>query len=344
MSKNRSTPTIAGWVGTGLTRPECALAHSSGLICVPSWSAFGGVSIINARGDTLHILAKIPASLNTWLDKGLKPNGIALEANGQFLLAHLGDERGGIFRLNATGHVEPVVLTVHSEPMPPANYVVKDSKDRLWITVSTRKVPRSLDYRQDASSGFIAVCEPGDTDARIVADGLGYTNECVIDEARSQVFVNETFAQHLTRFRLHEDASLSEPEVVAEFGHGTFPDGLALDVDGGLWVTSIVSNRILHITADRQVTLFLEDSDPAHVTRAVDAFEAGTMGRPHLDNVKSKALKNVSNLAFGGADLTQAYLGNLLGDALPWIKLPVAGAALPHWNVPLGELEDFARR
>ena len=100
-----STPTIAGWVGTGLTRPECALAHSSGLICVPSWAGSGGVSIINARGDTRHILAKIPASLNTWLDEGLKPNGIALEANGRFLLAHLGEERGGIFRMDARGQV-----------------------------------------------------------------------------------------------------------------------------------------------------------------------------------------------------------------------------------------------
>ncbi len=333
---------IAGWVGDGLTRPECAVAHSSGLLCVPSWSGSGGVSLINTRSETRHILADIPDSLSGWLDNGLKPNGIALEENGQFLLAHLGDERGGVFRLDATGHLEPVVLTVQSEPMPPANYVVKDTQDRLWITVSTRKIPRSLDYRPSASSGFIAVCEPGETDARIVADGLGYTNECVIDESREAVFINETFAQRLTRFRLHSDASLSERQVLVEFGHGTFPDGLALDADGGLWVTSIVSNRILHITEDRQINLFLEDSDPSHVIRAMDAFETGTMGRPHLDQVNSKVLKNISNLAFGGTDLTRAYLGNLLGNAIPWIDVPVPGAPLPHWHVALGDLEDFA--
>lgn len=342
MSKNLPAPDIAGWIGTGLTRPECALAHSSGLVCVPSWSETGGVSIMNARGETRHILAQIPASLGTWLDKGLKPNGIALEAGGSFLLAHLGDERGGIFRLDETGHVEAVVLTVHSEPMPPANYVVADSTGRLWITVSTRKVPRSLDYRQDASTGFIAVCEPGCSDARIVADGLGYTNECVIDEKRGEVYVNETFAQRLTRYCLHEDASLSEREVVVEFGDGTFPDGLALDAEGGLWITSIVSNRVIHITAEREVKRFLEDSDPCHVARAIDAFKQGTMGRSHLDNVKSNALRNVSNLAFGGPGLSRAYLGNLLGDTIPWIDVPVSGAPLPHWNVPLGALEDFA--
>jgi len=335
-------PSIGGWKGSKLSRPECAIAHSSGLLSVPCWSGNGGVSIINAQGETRHILGKIPDSLATWLGQGLKPNGIALEENGCFLLAHLGDDRGGVFRLRSDGAVEPVVLTVAGEPMPPTNYVVKDFNGRLWITVSTRKSPRSLDYRPTANTGFIAVCNPGDTDARIVADGLGYTNECVIDDTRGCVFVNETFAQKLTRFQLKDDASLHTPEVLTTFGPGTFPDGLALDSEGDLWVTSIVSNRVIRVAKDGKQTLLMEDCDSEHVDKVANAFASGVMGRPHLDNVKSHSLQNISNLAFGGTGLSKAYLGNLLGDAIPWIDMPVPGAPMPHWNLSLGELTEFA--
>jgi len=342
MPENPLIPPLSGQIGSDLTRPECALAHSSGLVCVPSWAEKGGVSIINRRGETRHILAKIPVTLSDWLDQGLKPNGIALESDGSFLLAHLGDERGGIFRLEPTGDVTPIVMTAGGDPMPPANFVVRDHQDRIWITVSTRKSPRSADYRSDASSGFIAVCEPGEIDARIVADGLGYTNECVIDESRGLVFVNETFAQRISSFRLNDDASLSHPEIVAQFDQATFPDGLALDTDGGLWVTSIVSNRVIHITSDGKQSIYLEDSDPDQVAQAVSAFKTGTMDRSHLDQISSNALKNISSLAFGGPTLSHAYLGSLHGDSLPWFEAPVTGVPLPHWDLPLGALEEFA--
>jgi sugar lactone lactonase YvrE len=36
--------------------------------------------------------------------------------------------------------------------------------------------------------------------ARIVADGLGYTNECAIDISGQWLYVNETFSRRLSRF------------------------------------------------------------------------------------------------------------------------------------------------
>jgi hypothetical protein len=48
--------------------------------------------------------------------------------------------------------------------------VTRDRAGRLWLTVSTRLSPRSLDYRRSAASGFV-VMDDG-RGARIVADGL----------------------------------------------------------------------------------------------------------------------------------------------------------------------------
>jgi hypothetical protein len=62
------------------------------------------------------------------------------------------------------------------------------------------------------------------------------------------------------------------------------------------------------------------------------AYEAGVMGRPHLDGAPTQSLRNVSSIAFAGTDRHTAVLGCLLGDCLATLRLPVAGAAPEHWN------------
>ena len=273
----------------------------------------------------------------------MRPNGIALEHGGTILLAHMGDTKGGIYRMRISGEIEQVVTTVESKPMPPANFVVQDSKQRIWITVSTRKTPRATDYRAGANSGFIAVAEPGSNDARIVADNLGYTNECVIDEVNGRVFVNETFGRRLSQFTLSTsgDPALTKQKILFEFGAGTYPDGLALDEQGYLWVTSIVSNRVLRVSQSGDTEIIFEDSEPTHINWTESAYLSDQLGREHLDNARAQQMKNISNLAFAGKNRTRLYLGNLLGDSLPWIDTAHAGAEMVHWRASLGELERY---
>lgn len=302
---------------------------------MPNWSGNGGISLISPGNQTRHILCEDSPSL--------RPNGIALESGGSVLLAHLGDSSGGIYRLYPDGRTNALVVSVDGKPMPPANFVVKDSSDRLWITVSTRKTPRARDYRADANSGFIAVAQPGHSDATIVADNLGYTNECVIDEERSCVYVNETFGRRLTRFDMQnsELPLLTNKQTIHKFGEGSYPDGLALDEEGCLWVTSIVSNRILRIEPNGACQTFFEDSSDAHLLRTEEAYRHDVLGREHLDKAHSQHMQNISNVAFGGIDRKRLYIGNLLGDTLPYLDVDVRGAVMSHWNTPLGPLEDY---
>ena len=322
-------------LGQGLKRPECVVAHASGLLFAPDWTEPGGVSVIAPGGVVHRILATQPA---TGVDLPLRVNGMALEDGGTFLLAHLGEERGGIYRLWPDGRAEVVTDRVGDAPMPPANFVAADSAGRLWITISTTLVPRARDYRPDAATGFIALHEAGET--RIVADGLGYTNECLLSADEATLWVNETFARRLTRFDV-TPTGLANRRIVAEFGPGTFPDGMAEAEDGSIFVTSIVSNRVIRVWPDGRQKTLLEDADPAHLTWVEAAFQAGEMGRPHLDNVHSERLQNISNLAFGGPGRRIAYLGCLLGGAIAHFESPVPGRALPHWQADLGPLARY---
>lgn len=317
------------FIGRGLNRPECVLAHASGKLFVPDWTDQGGVSVVSPDGNVRQILAK-------GLSAPLRPNGIALLPDGHFLLADLGAETGGIFQLTPGGDVLPVLTGLSGRPLPPSNFVFRDVEERIWVTVSTRQVPRALGYRPTVQDGFVILLDKNGP--RIVADNLGYTNECIVHPDGKRLYVNETFARRLISFDIGADGSLSNKVIVCEFGPGTFPDGLTFDEEGSVWITSIVSNRIIRVAPNGEQTLMLQDCPEDHLAAVEKAFWEGTMGRPHLDKAAGARLRNISSLAFGGPDLKTIYLGCLLGNSIAFTHGNVAGHPLPHWNHPLGPL------
>ncbi|MEL6288421.1 MAG: SMP-30/gluconolactonase/LRE family protein [Pseudomonadota bacterium] len=328
------------FVGNGLVRPECVIWHPDGLLVVPDWTPPGGVTLIDAASVRCHrLLAKLP---DAGVDLPVRANGIAFEADGSLLLAHLGDLRGGIYRLSSDGRCSVVCATVDGALLPPANFVTSGPDGRIWLTVSTRKIPRAEDYRADAASGFIAVVDDASGDARIVADGLGYTNECCFSPDGGTLYVNETFAQRLSAFEVH-DGGLRGRRTVTVFGPGDFPDGVAATADGGLVVTCIVSNRVIHVAADGTQTVWIDGSVPGDVAAAVTAFNSGALLSQHLQAARGATLAMTSSLAFGGADLSTGYLGTLGGTAVPAFTAPVAGAALRHHAADARPLLDTVR-
>ncbi|TBR42785.1 hypothetical protein CBF23_006300 [Marinomonas agarivorans] len=310
------------FLGQDLRRPECVLTNSQGRIFTSNWD--GGVSIIESDGQQWSILAKAGSH-------EIKPNGICLLENGDFLLAHLGNDDGGVYRLQADGTLTPFLLEVDGQPLPPTNYVHIDFQGRIWITVSTRTKPRADAYRSNISDGFIVLYENGK--GSIVADNLGYTNECIASPDGKFLYVNETFARRLSRFDITDDGNLTNQTTIATFGAGIFPDGLVFDADENFWITSIVSNQVIRVAKDgsSQETMLI-DVDKQHLAWVEEAFQNHSMGRPHLDNVKSDLLQNVSSLAFGGTTLNTLYLGCLLGQQIASVNQSVKGLAPSHWH------------
>lgn len=309
------------FTGTDLHRPECVLCAANGDVFAADWR--GGVMRIAPDGTQQLALGRHP-------DGGpLQPNGIALASDGTFLVAHLGTEAGGVYRLGPQGSVMPVLTEIDGKPLPPTNYVIEDAAGRLWITVSTWLSPRARGYRGDVADGFVVLVDR--RGARIVAEGLGYTNELALHPSGRWLWVNETFGRRLSRFAVRDDGTLGPRQTVTTFGTGFFPDGLAFDAEGHAWVVSIVSNRIVRVAPDGTQIPVLEDEDAAHVDWVESAFLSGTMGRPHLDRAAGQVLRNISSIAFGGPSLRTAYLGCLLDHRLPTFDAPIAGHPPAHW-------------
>ena len=309
-----------GFVGAGLRRPECVLATRRGELFV---SDQDGVAQITPDGQ-VHRIAARPRPAH------FMPNGIALLADGSLLAANLG-LGGGVWRLTRQGEATPWLQEVDGQALHPTNFVGLDHQGRIWVTVSSRLVPRERAMRRDYGDGYIILVDA--KGARIVAEGLHYTNEAIADPAGRYLYVNETHGRCLSRFAIRPDG-LGAREVVCTFEHGVWPDGMAHDAQGGVWVVSVVSNRVLRVdTATGGAELFLDDSDAADVEQAEAAWRSGTlMPRELLDIGHKRLLGNASSLAFGGPDLHTLYIGTLFGERIAHLRAPIAGAAPAHWH------------
>ena len=305
--------------GRGLHRPECVLGTAAGDVFVPDWR--GGVAVVRADGTQQAWLARTDGL-------ELRPNGIALNEDGSFLVANLGDE-GGIWRLDRDGTLAPWLLEVDGIAVPPANYVTTDERGRTWISVSTRMRPRQLAWTPDTRDGFVVLVD--DRGARIVCDGLHYTNECRPDPTGGWLYVVETFGRRLTRFPIGAGGRLKAAETVITFGHGTWPDGFVFDQQHGIWITSLVSNRLLRFDGSSLVTI-VEELNPAYVSEVEEAFTAGRMRKEHLGPIPGTRLQHVTSIGFGESDLRAVYIGCLHTDCIFRFRSEVPGVAPPHWH------------
>ena len=310
------------FIAQDLARPECVVATAS-----------GDVYVSDKRGGITHLT---PDGRQGFLAgqgvDGFLPNGFALLPDRSFVVANIG-HLGGAWRLMPDGELIPEVIEVKGMALPPTNFVhaeERDGKPRLWVSVSTRHVPRELAFSRDVADGYIVLKDR--TDVRIVADGLGFTNEIKVDPSGRWLCANETIARRLSRFAIGEGGELGPRETVAEFGEGTFPDGFEFDAEGGIWVASVVSNRLLRIAPDGSQTVILEDADPEAIARAERHYAENQLSRADIDGGRERVLGNLASVTFGGPDLKTVFLGSLFGSRIATFRSPIAGAEPPHWR------------
>ncbi len=309
--------------GQHLKRPECVLCTRNGDVFVSDWR--GGVTRIAADG-THTLIAGVDSPVQ------LKPNGIALDRDGSFLLAHLDDKVGGVYRLQRDGRVEPFLLEVDGVPLHPTNFVLTDAQGRVWITVSTRQVPRQGARVPGCADGYLILVDA--RGARVVVDDIGFANECRFDPSGEWLYVNETWARRISRHRVDARGMVGAREEFIAFDSGVYPDGLDFDESGAVWLTSVYSNQVLRVTPDRTVTVVVDDSDRAFVENLVGDFAAGKLreGRATLDQPWQR-MGSISSVAFGGPDRQMLYIGCLLDNRIYRMPVPVRGLKPAHWDV-----------
>lgn len=286
-------PGDVSYLGDKLSRPECIIAERDGTLWISDDR--GAMTKIDAQGNQ-SMLGRI----------GGAPNGLAMDRAGDFVIANVAD--GTVYKLFRDGSHEVVLREVDGVDInESANFVCFDSKDRLWVTVSTRAVPRSEAIENPRPDGYIILID--EDGPRIVADGLMFTNELRLDAAEKFVYVAETTAGRISKFPLHDDGTLGERQIYGpeQLAENALIDGICFDVEGNLWITEIRRNGILILTPQGEVRTVFDDP------------EGSTILFP-------------TSITFGGPDLKTVYVGSLKMDRISVFKSPVAGLPLSHWN------------
>ena len=304
--------------GSGLHRPECVLAVPDGSLYTCDWTL--GIARTAPDGSTG------PAVEADLIGQGFRPNGFALTADGDFVFANLG-RGGGVWRVGRTGEARPFATELEDgSRVPHANFVLLDG-DRAWVTISATTRGHQH-YRAEDDSGLVLLVQDGTV--TVAADGLNWTNELRVSPDGRHLFVNETFACRTTRYDVAADGALTDP-VRIDFPPDTFPDGMAFDAEGALWIVCVITNRVLRVAPDLTWSVLFEDLAPSGA-EAIAAYAQGVLTFDHIASSRGSRTANLSSLAFGGPDLRTLYLGSLGGDAVQVLRSPVAGQPMEHWR------------
>jgi gluconolactonase len=283
-------PATFSWIGHDLARPECIVETPDGTL----WIADDRSALLRFDADGTQ--TRIGAI-------GGSPNGFAIGPDGRFWIAEI--DGGRICAMSADGTLEEVLDRFDGAPLGSANFVLADPQGRLWITVSTRTVPRSRAVKAEIPDGYLLRVD--DPDRRPwapvkVADGFRFTNEVRIDPAGRHLYVAETAAGAVTRLPLHADGSAGAPEPYgpAPLFPGARVDGIVFDADGNLWVTEIARHGIWVITPDGAAREVFSDPE-------------------------GRVLRLPTSITFVGPDRRTAVIGSLSMDRLATFRAPVPG-------------------
>jgi len=303
--------------GNNLSRPESVLAEPDGTL----WAS-----------DNRGLVTRInPDGSNTLLgDVGHEPNGLAMDRSGNIYIANIGD--GKIYKLYPDGNYEVILREIDGKPLGAVNYVFIDSRDRLWISISSRRSSWLEATVNPGPDGYIILLD--ENGPRMVADGIYFTNEIRLDAREEYLYVAETMRCRIWRYKVQEDGSLGNQEVFGPdpLGDSAYVDGFAFDAEGNIWLTIPARNSLAIVSADGDYHVVFEEVNQDALELSVAKAVAGNFTIEDMIACAGKTLQLPASITFGGRDLKTVYLGSLGMPHLVTFESPIPGLPMGHWH------------
>ncbi len=320
------------FIGKDLQRPECILAEPDGTL----WSADarGGVMRISADGSQEIVTQSYQKSFESQTDaaarftEGTLPNGLAFASNGDLLISNFGTDCLEV--MTRDGDTRVMIDTIDGEAIGKVNFVLRDSKDRIWLTISTKIKNWMSAISPNIIDGYVALVD--EKGIRIVADGFHFTNEIRLDAKEEWMYVVETCGRRVSRLRVQPDGSLTDREIFGPADTGGFIDGITFNAFGNLWGTHVMIDRIFAITPEGEFRVLLDDSDPVQEAMLMGAFAEDKVTPEMMLECGGTIAPWFASVTFGGKDLKTVYIGSLRGTNIPYFRSPVAGLPMVHWK------------
>jgi gluconolactonase len=121
--------------------------------------ARGGVICINSKGE--QKLIKNESESKDVLDDRVvedQPNGMPFDKDGNILIANFG--KGCLETLDIhTGKRQVRLDNINGKPSGKVNFVLRDSKDRIYVTISTRHLDWDKAISPNVKDGYIILLD-----------------------------------------------------------------------------------------------------------------------------------------------------------------------------------------
>ena len=214
----------------------------------------GKVYTLSETGD-LEAVVEVPND----------PSGLGFMPDGTPLIVSMQDRR--VLRL------EQGRLVCHADLAPLVgerpNDMVVDRLGRAYVGTFGYDIVAGDDFRP---ANLVLVLPSGE--ARVVAEDMAFPNGTVILDGGEVLVVAESDGGRLTAFDIAADGSLSGRRLYADLGD-QMPDGICLDREGGIWVSSFHDGAYLRVLEGGEVT----DRVQVPGRRAVACQLGGSDGR-----------------------------------------------------------------
>ena len=223
----------------------------------PAWdAATERLWWVDITGERVHCFDPRSGSDISWATAG-QPGGVVLTTAGEPVVA--GPD--GLALLDrATGQMELLVPVEQDRPENRANDIKVDSRGRAWIgTMALDKRPRSAAlYRIDGSQ------------VTRVVDRLTIANGPAFDEDQGRLYLADTGILVVDVFDLNlETGAISGRRRLVDFSDAqVWPDGMAVDDEGMLWIALGRAGAVHRYRPDGTLDAVIEipTSNPTSVT------------------------------------------------------------------------------
>jgi sugar lactone lactonase YvrE len=173
------------------------------------------------------------------------PSGLGFLPDGRLLIVGMRERQ--LLRRDPDGLTVAADLSPLSELL---NDMVVDAHGRAYVDGH---------FERDTEGGGILLAEP-DGRCRVVAGDMKAPNGLAITPDGSTLIANDLLANALFAFDIQANGDLTNRRVHLDLGDRS-PDGLCLDLDGGVWIGLPFQNRMQRIGPDGQVTHEIDCGD-----------------------------------------------------------------------------------
>jgi sugar lactone lactonase YvrE len=246
--------------------PACVWPVNAELGEGPVWQAAeNAVYFVDIKGRNIHRLTVTTGQTQTWKAPG-QPGFIAPLAEHGFVCGL----PGGLYRFDAgSGQFSKLKEVEAHLPGNRLNDGFVDASGHLWFG--------SMDDSEEQPSGTLyRVDDAGELVAQ--DDDYVITNGPAMSPDGRTLYHNDTMRRVVYAFDVSEDGTLSRKRIFAAISGDGYPDGMAVDADGFVWVALFGGWRIERFSPDGKL----------------------------VEQVPFPCA-NVTKLAFGGDDLQTVY-------------------------------------